>query len=122
MNNYFATQDYTLDNCIIGSIKSNWYVDLRLDDVIVVKQYFFHGEGGPNSYVSSPNQTQWDAALLTALDGLSNYGYDYYLTDNDTVVIYNEICSKNDEGINFKLNVGVDFTIECQVYVKSLYE
>ena len=122
LNNYFATQDYTLDNCIIGSIKSNWYVDLRLDDVIVVKQYFFHGEGGPNSYVSSPNQTQWDAALLTALDGLSNYGYDYYLTDNDTVVIYNEICSKNDEGINFKLNVGVDFTIECPVYVKSLYE
>jgi hypothetical protein len=121
LTNYFTSQDYTLDDCIIDSINSDWYVDLRLDDVIVVKQYFFHGQGGPNGGNSSPSKTQWDVALSTALNSLLTYGYEYTLTSN-TVTVYNKICSKNTSGINFKLNVGVDFTINCPVYTKSLYE
>ena len=121
LTNYLTSQDYTLDNCIIDSINSDWYVDLRLDDVIVVKQYFFHGQGGPNGGNSSPSKTQWDVALSTALNSLLTYGYEYTLTSN-TVTVYNKICSKNTSGINFKLNVGVDFTINCPVYTKSLYE
>jgi hypothetical protein len=121
LTNYLTSQDYTLDNCIIDSINSDWYVDLRLDDTIVVKQYFFSGQGGPNGGNSSPSKTQWDVALSTALTSLLTYGYEYTLTSN-TVTVYNKICSKNTSGINFKLNVGVDFTINCPVYTKSLYE
>jgi len=121
LTNYLTSQDYTLDNCIIDSINSDWYVDLRLDDTIVVKQYFFSGQGGPNGGNSSPSKTQWDVALSTALNSLLTYGYEYTLTSN-TVTVYNKICSKNTSGINFKLNVGVDFTINCPVYTKSLYE
>ena len=62
--------------------------------------------------MSSPTTDQWITALETALNGLDFYGYEYILSDTD-VVVFNSICSVNDTGINFKLNVGINFEILC---------
>jgi hypothetical protein len=63
--------------------------------------------------LSSPSNSDWLNALYTSLNDLKNYGYDYYLTTEDTIVIYNAICSESEVGTNFKLNVGINFKILC---------
>jgi len=51
---------------------------------------------------------------LDALDDLKNYGYDYYLTEDNTVVIYNSICSLNESDVNISINVGINYEISCE--------
>jgi hypothetical protein len=112
LNNYLTSQGYELDDCLQNTLKSTWYVVLSLDDVEVVQYQFFTGIGYLNTGLSSPTTDQWITALETALNGLDFYGYEYILSDTD-VVVFNSICSVNDTGINFKLNVGINFEILC---------
>jgi hypothetical protein len=114
LNNYLTSQQppYNLNNCVQNDLKSTWYVVLSLDDVEIVQYQFFTGIGYINTGLSSPTTAQWDAALIPALNSLDFYGYEYILTDTD-VVVYSSICSVNDTGINFKLNVGINFEILC---------
>jgi hypothetical protein len=112
LTNYLEPQGYELDDCKLNTLKSTWYVVLSLDDVVVVQYQFFTGIGYTNTGLSSPTTAQWDAALIPALNGLDLYGFEYILNDTD-VIIYSSICSVNDVGINFKLNVGINFEILC---------
>jgi len=113
MNNYLNLNGYTLGNCDLNSLTTNWYVDLRLNGEPVVQYNFFNGVGYLDPVLSSPSNTDWLNALYTSLNDLKNYGYDYYLTTEDTIVIYNAICSESEVGTNFKLNVGINFNILC---------
>ena len=124
LTNYTDSLGYDLNDCQLNTLVTTWYVDIRLNDTSVVRLPFFSGVGYSNTGLATPTSSQWDVALSTALDTLETYGYDYYLTTNNTVVVYNSICSENQTGINFKLNVGIDFNILCSkpTYTKSLYE
>jgi hypothetical protein len=113
LTNYVTANGYTLNDCVLNSVRSEWFVDIRINDVQTITYPFFNGIGYSNPPLSSPTISQWDAALVTALDMLGDYGYDYYLTQNDTVIIYNQVCSLWEGGINFKLNVGINFEIFC---------
>jgi len=112
LTNYLEPQGYELNDCQLNTLKSTWYVVLSLDDVNLVQQEFFMGTGYTNTGLSSPTTAQWDAALIPALNSLDFYGFEYILNDTD-VIIYSSICSVNDSGINFKLNVGINFEILC---------
>jgi hypothetical protein len=112
LNNYLTSQGYELNDCLLNTLKSTWYVVLSLDDVEIVQYQFFTGIGYLNTGLSSPTTEQWNEALIPALNGLDLYGFEYILNDTD-VVIYSSICSVNDVGINFKLNVGINFEILC---------
>ena len=85
---------------------------MRLNGEDIIKNSFFEGSGYTTS-LSAPSQSQWDVALQISLDSLINYGYDYYLSGNENVVVYHSICSENSTGINFELNVGINFEILC---------
>jgi hypothetical protein len=113
LNQYLTDNGYSLENCETSSLNSEWFVDIRLNDVVVVQNSFFNGVGYSNPSLSYPDNTTWEIALMSALDDLKIYGYDYYLTDNGTVVIFNSICSENDSGTNLKINVGINFEIIC---------
>jgi hypothetical protein len=112
LNNYLTSQGYELNDCLLNTLKSTWYVVLSIDDVEIVQNQFFTGIGYLNTGLSSPTTDQWNTALETALNGLDLYGYEYILNDTD-VIVFNSICSVNDTGINFKLNVGINFEILC---------
>jgi hypothetical protein len=113
LNNYLTSNGYTLNNCETNSLKSFWYVDLRVDDVVLVSESFFTGYGYNIVNLSTPTSSQWKDALISGLDSLNDYGYGYLLTEDDTVIIYNEVCSVSDLEINFKINIGVEFDIVC---------
>jgi hypothetical protein len=113
LNNYLVSNGYTLNNCNTNSLSSVWYVDLRVDDVVLVSESFFTGYGYNIVNLSTPTNSQWKDALINGLDSLNDYGYGYLLTEDDTAIIYNEVCSVSDLEINFKINIGVEFNIDC---------
>ena len=103
----------TANNCNLDGLQTNWYVDLRLNDYIIIQNKFFTGVGYNINSLSSPSNSQWHNALVVALDDLKTKGYDYHLTANDTVVIYNSICSETSQGMMFKINVGINLNLCC---------
>jgi len=113
LNNYLTENGYVLNDCQLNTLNTEWFVELKIDDITIIQNSFFNGVGYLDPTLSSPSTNDWDLALLEALNDLKNYGYDYYLSTDDTVVIYNMICSLSDVGLNFKLNVGINFNIVC---------
>ena len=113
MNDYLINNGHLLNDCQLNSLNTEWFVDININNNLLIHNTFFNGVGYIDSSLSSPSISDWDNALIIALNDLKNYGYDYYFTNNDTVVIYNLICSTSDVGLNFKLNVGINFNITC---------
>lgn len=113
LNNYLTENGYELNDCQLNTLNTEWFVDIKINNNDVIRYPFFNGVGYIDLSLSSPSISDWDNALISALNDLKNYGYDYYFTNNDTVVIYNLICSTSDVGLNFNLNVGINFNITC---------
>jgi hypothetical protein len=114
VTNYLTTNNITITDCNLNSLSTEWFVDLRVRDITLVKKSFYFGSGYSVPNLSSPSDAQWYSALISSLDDLTNDGYDYYLTDSETVVVYNSICSESDQGLNFKLNVGINLNLCCK--------
>lgn len=114
LGNYLISNGFVLNNCILNSLVTRWYVEILYDGNPIIKQLFYNGIGYGDEYISYPTIATWDSALDNALNSLKNLGYDYYKTDNDTVILYYTVCPESDSGINFKINVGIDFSINCQ--------
>jgi len=113
MTNYLDENGYILNDCDFNGMTSEWFVDLQIDDITVVKYSFFNGVGYSSPIYSVPTGTTYNDGLLIALESLKDYGYDYYLTTTDTVVLSNQVCTVSEQGINFKLNIGINFNILC---------
>jgi hypothetical protein len=113
LNEYLTSVGYDPNNCSLNNLTTQWYVDIRIDDVQVVSYQFFNGIGYNFIPLSYPTTSDWDTAIVSALNLLKSLGYDYYFTTNDTIVVYNQICTIPETDINFKLNVGINFSIYC---------
>ena len=113
LQSYLTANGYALNDCDFNGMTTEWFVDIRVDDVVVVSYPFFNGIGYSSPTYSSPTVSMWDTALENALESLKDYGYDYYLTEENTVIIYNQVCSVSEQGVNFKLNIGINFEILC---------
>jgi hypothetical protein len=113
LNSYLISNGFVLGDCDLNSLSSEWFVDIRIDDSVVIQNSFFNGVGYLDPILSSPSNSLWLSSLINGLDDLKSYGYDYYLTSEDTVVIYNSVCSVSEEGVNIKINVGINFQILC---------
>ncbi len=119
LTNYLGDNGYVLDDCVINSLQTNWYVELYIDDVLVVETPFFNGLGYLTPQLSSPSNLVWDNALTQSLNDLKNLGYDYYYFEDPSslvsskVGVYNPICSVSETGTNFKINVGININILC---------
>jgi hypothetical protein len=113
VNNYMTSINKTPTDCDLNSLETEWFVDLRINDSILVKNSFFEGVGFNIPAFSSPNDTQWYNALVIALDDLTEKGYEYYFDGLGNVVVYNSICSETSQGIIFKINVGINLNLCC---------
>lgn len=112
LNNYLTANGYVLNDCLINTLTTQWYVELYIDNVLLVDNIFYNGVGYNTPNLSFPTNTQWDNALVIALNNLGEFGYSYYLEGND-LVVYNTSCSIPNTKTNFKLNVGINFNILC---------
>ena len=112
LNNYLTSIGYVLNSCDLTTLQSEWFCELILNNMVVQKNSFFIGSGYTTPNVSYPSQTDWDLVLVQSLSGLLNNGYDYYLTDNNTVILSTNNCNGNDIS-TFKINIGINFNIIC---------
>jgi hypothetical protein len=101
-----------LNSCDLSTLQSDWYVQLELNNVIVEKYKFFTGTGYTTPGVSYPNVSSWDLALVQSLSNLLDDGYDYYLTDTDTVILMTNNCNGNNT-TNFEIKIGINFNLIC---------
>jgi len=113
LSSYLTANGYVLGDCDLNTLNTQWFVDLRIDNLPVVSIPFFNGVGYSNPVLSSPTPSQWLSAITSGMTQLETFGYNYYFTNNDTVVLFNSICSNSELGINFKINVGINFNIAC---------
>tara|TARA_R110000803_G_scaffold10832_4_gene32991 strand:- start:4185 stop:7181 length:2997 start_codon:yes stop_codon:yes gene_type:complete len=119
LTSYLTTNGYLLTDCVLNTLSTDWFVELYIDDVLVVERPFFNGVGYLNPTLSSPSTNVWDNALTQSLNDLKTFGYDYYYFEEPTdfvtskVGVYNPICSISETGTNFKINVGININILC---------
>ena len=86
----------------------DWFVDIRLNSVILA-QYQFLTTVGPSQF---PTSSQWVSALQTTFGGLLTSGYSYNIDeDSEQIVVFNNNCQPNFDDI--QINVGLEFEIYC---------
>lgn len=108
LNTFLSSQGLSVDECVMNTLQTDWYVDLRVGNTVLIQQIFFQGLG-PNGY---PTNAQWIDALNLYLPELYNYGYSFVI--NGTELTINNITSipKFNNQI-MTLNVGVNININC---------
>lgn len=108
-NGYDPTND-----CVLNSITSTWFIDLRVNGISLVNIPFFNGNGYSLNGVSYPTTTDWVSALNNINPELQVYGLSFIINENDeTITIYNSNCIPLDDQNIFEFNVGINFNILC---------
>jgi|LakMenEpi03Aug12_release.lakeMendotaPanAssembly.Ray.scaffolds.fasta_scaffold08467_12 hypothetical protein len=105
--------NYTQDpNCDTNTIVSQWYVNVSLGSNTIINYKFFDGAGITIPSISFPTPDQWKNALLSQLTSLINYGL-YYSVSGDKITVFTVTCDGLNLDSEFKINVGINFTINC---------
>jgi hypothetical protein len=95
-------------NCQINTVQSTWYVDVRINNIILA-QYEFYTGVGPNQY---PTSNEWLDALEITFESLQTLGYGYNIdTENSEIMVFNNNCQPNFDDI--EINVGINFQVFC---------
>ncbi len=108
LNSYLLTEGLTLNDCILNSLKSTWYVDVRLSNQVLIQQQFYVGYG----ITDVPTNELWRVSLINSLPQLTNYSLGYTL-DGNILTVYNLTMTPFNIGENFSVNVGINLEINC---------
>jgi hypothetical protein len=108
INNMLSSSGLTLNQCYQDSVQTEWYVDLRINNQIIIQDSFYNGYG----YNDVPTDSQWRNALIDYLPTLYDYGYTYFLNGNKLTITNLGCVSQNLEE-TVTLNVGINININC---------
>lgn len=108
LNAVVTSQGKNLQNCDLNSITAVWYIDLRLDNLILVQQPFFTGYG----ITGIPTEQQWIDGLDTYLETIYQYGLNYNV-NSERIIISNSGCMELFKNKTLTLNVGINVNISC---------
>ena len=108
LNQFLSSNSISIDECVIDSLETTWYVEMNVGNTTIIQQPFFEGEG-PDGY---PTNEDWINALYSVLPQLYNFGYDFEIQGSQlTIFNTTSIPEFNDETMT--LNVGINFNINC---------
>ena len=108
INNMLSESGLTLNQCYQNSVQTEWYIDLRINNQILIQNTFYSGYG----YNDVPTELQWRNSLIYYLPTLYDYGYTYYLNGNN-LTITNLGCNSENLQDTVFLNVGININIKC---------
>jgi hypothetical protein len=108
VNYMLAQSGLTLNDCVQNSISTTWYVDFRVDNVVLIQEPFYNGI----TLSDSPTTEEWRNALIEYLPLIHNYGYTYTLNGNQLTVT-DLTCNANNSIDTVYLNVGININIDC---------
>lgn len=109
INSCVSKSGYTTTQCVLSTLVSEWYVDVRLDSNVLVQEKFYTGYGN-NDYPSNP---QWISALNQKLEYLYQEGLNYYIDENNVLTVSNTTCYDEFTDKTLTVNVGVNIEINC---------
>jgi hypothetical protein len=108
LQNFFTSNGINPSNCQMNTVVSEWFVDVRINGVVLTQYPFYNGVG-PGDF---PSSTQWITGLENALGGLQTSGYSYNIDETNQIVnVFNNNCQPNFD--DFQLNVGINFEVYC---------
>jgi len=99
------SNSYTYPQVNLDTLVSEWYVDLKIGNEQIVLEKFYEGYGSTDA----PTTTNWLNALNTYLTNLHNYGFNYYINNNE-LTVSNTNCYELFSQDTFYLRVGINFT------------
>ena len=108
VGSFLASSGLTLNDCIETSIKTTWYLDLKIGNDQVILEQFYTGYG----FEDVPTNTLWRNTLITYLPNLYTYGFTYTLNGNFLTITSLTLEPRN-VGENVSLNVGIGLSINC---------
>jgi hypothetical protein len=108
LQSFFTSQGVNPNDCQLNTTISTWFVDVRINGVLIADYEFFTGIGTG----SFPTPQQWVTAIQETFTDLLTSGYGYNIDeDNEELVVFNNNCLPNFD--DFELNVGINFEIFC---------
>jgi len=108
LEDYFTSNSINPSNCQLNSVVSEWFVDIRINGVVLIQQSFYNGIGSTDF----PNNNQWVNALENTFDNLLTSGFSYNINEeNQTITVFNNNCQPIFD--EFQLNVGINFEVFC---------
>jgi hypothetical protein len=113
ITNNLVGQGKTLNNCLINTIQSNWYVNIKFNNIDIANDLFFQGVGLNNGNLSAPTEEQWINAVSTTLDNLQNYGLSYFFNSYGVITVYNNNCVPLTSVQDLQINTNINFNILC---------
>jgi hypothetical protein len=94
---------------VLSTLVSEWYVDVRLDNTVLVQEKFYTGYGNQDY----PNESDWIFALNTHLEYLYQEGLNYFIDENNVLTVSNTTCYDEFTDKTLTVNVGVNIQINC---------
>ena len=108
LQDFFISQNVDPNSCQLNTTTSTWYVDIRINGVVISYYEFFTGIGTG----SFPTPQQWVTAIKDSFINLLTLGYSYNIDeDAEELIVFNNNCIPNFD--DFELNVGINFEIFC---------
>lgn len=108
VNAFLATSGLTLNDCVQTSVKSTWYLDLKIGTDQIISEQFYTGYG----ISDVPTNALWRNTLITYLPNLYTYGFTYTLNGN-LLTITSMTLEPRNIGETLSLNVGIGLSINC---------
>jgi hypothetical protein len=108
VNNLLVSNNVSPTQCIMSSIYSKWYVDLKIGGDQIILYQFYTGYGQNDV----PTTNQWRSALISTLPQLYDYGFTYFLNGN-FLTISSMTCEPRNQNESVVLSVGINIDINC---------
>ena len=108
LTTYLRNNGIPVGDCILNSLISEWFVDIRINGGNLVRYPFFTGYG----INQAPSETEWVSAIIDSLNGLNDNGY-YGYVENKRLYIRTLGCVFGISTIPIELNVGINLSISC---------
>jgi len=108
VNALVISSGYTISDCVLNSITSTWYTDVRLDNTILVQLPFYVGYG----INDIPTNDDWLNGLETNLETIYQYGMNYNVNPT-RIIISNSGCQELFTNQTLSINVGINIQINC---------
>jgi hypothetical protein len=110
---YLAQKNTEINDCLVNSIQSNWYVNIKFNNNVIINYLYFQGLGLYNNNFSAPTIDQWIQGVTEALSDLQNYGLSYILEDSGVITVFNINCIPLNILQTFEISSSINFNILC---------
>jgi hypothetical protein len=108
LTNFANTNGLTLSDCLQNSLKTTWYIDVRIGNDVLVYVPYYYGFGIDDV----PSNQTYKEALQNNLSTLNDYGFTYFMNGN-TLRVTNLDCIPSNLENDFTINTTIGLEISC---------